>query len=229
MRSLSIICVAIILFSFQGIAQIFEQPIYSLTSHPTLDIISVERWEDQMVLNLSLKNERYSGSFCIDPNTVLKNSLGDDEYKLLSMDGIPSCPDTYRFKSVGERIAFSLIFQAVPDEVTYIDLLENCDENCVSLKYILLDEDLNSRLVQGIRLYELGKPQASLQVFEDIMSTEYDGLSPVFGTVYLYLISIHYELGSSKDARRVYQDLQESNIFGKEEFIETAKETGIVR
>lgn len=229
MRSLSIICLALILFSFGGAAQIFEQPNFSLTSHPTLDIISVERWEDQMVVNLSLKNERFSASFCIDSNTVLKNSLGDDEYTLLSMEGIPSCPDVYRFISIGERIAFSLTFPAVPDEVRYIDLVENCDENCVSLKYILLDEDMNTRLNEGFHLYELGKPLAALQAFEDIMSTEYDGVSPVFGTVYLYLISIHYELGSSKDARRVYQELRESNIIGREEFIEIAKETGIVR
>ena len=229
MKSLSIICLAFILFSFHGVAQIFEQPIFSLTSHPTLEIISVERWEDRMVLNLSLKNERFSASFCIDSNTVLKNSLGDEQYKLLSMEGIPSCPDTYRFNSVGERIAFSLAFQPVPDEVIYIDLLENCEENCVNLKYVLLDEDLNTQLKEGFHLYELGRPKAALQAFEEIMSTEYDGVSPAFGTVYLYLISIHYELGSSKDARRVYQELRESNIIGRDEFIKTAKETGIVR
>lgn len=229
MRSLPIICLSLLLLAMPSAAQIFEQPNYSLTSHPTLEIISVERWEDQVVVNLSLKNERFSGSFCIDSNTVLRNSLGDVEYKLVSMDGIPACPDVYRFTSIGERIAFSLTFPAMPENTAYIDLIENCDDNCVDIRYILLDEDLNERLNEGFQLYEIGKPRASLQVFEDIMKTEYDGISPVFGTVYLYLISIHYELGSSKDARRVYQELRESNIIGREEFIKTAKETGIIR
>jgi len=229
MRIIYITGMSLWLFYSHLSGQVYEHPNYSLNSHPTLEVISVERWEDQMVVNLNLKNERYSGSFCIDSNTVLKNSLGRDEYKLLSKEGIPSCPDVYRFKTVGERISFSLTFPAVPDDVKYIDLLEYCRENCVSIKYILLDEELNSRINEGVQLYALGKPQAALQVFEDIMRTQYDDVSPVFGTVYLYLISIHYELGSSKDARRVYQELRESNIMGLEEFIETARESGIVR
>ena len=182
-----------------------------------------------MVLTLNLKNERYSASFCIDSNTVLRNSLGNEEYALTEMEGIPACPEEYRFKTIGERIAISLVFEAVPDEIKYIDLLENCDDGCVNIRYILLDEEMNSRLNEGIQLYELGKPKAALVVFEDIMNSEYDELSPVFGTVYLYLISIHYELGNSKDARRVYQELKESSIIGRDDFIKTAKESGIVR
>jgi len=210
-------------------AQVYDQPIYSLTSHPTLDIISVERWEDQMVLTLTLKNERYSGSFCLDSNTILRNSIGKEEYTLVGMDGISACPEVYRFKSIGERITIILEFQAVPDDVKYIDLIENCNENCLDIKYILLDEEINASLNQGIRLYELGKSKAALQVFEDLMNAEYDGFSPVFGTVYLYLISIHYELGSSKDARRVFQELRESSIVGRDEFVETARDNGIIR
>ncbi len=210
-------------------AQIYESPNYSLTSHPTMDIVSIENWDDQMHVTLNLKNERYSASFCIDSNTILRNSLGDEEYKLLSMEGIPACPEQYKFKTIGERISINLFFEAVPDGIKYVDLVENCDDGCVNIRYILLDEELNPRLNEGIQLYELGKPKASLQVFEDIMKSEYDGLSPVYGTVYLYLISIHYELGNSKDARRVYQELRESSIIGRDDFIETAKESGIVR
>jgi hypothetical protein len=227
MRSLATLVVLILAFHLS--AQVYDHPNYSLTSHPTLAIISVERWDDQMVLTLSLKNERYSGEFCIDSNTVLRNSLGKDEYKLVSMEGITACPEVYRFKTIGERITIILEFPAIPDDVNYIDLIENCDENCVALKYILLDEELNSSLNEGIRLYELGKPDASLQVFEDLLRTEYDDFSPVFGTVYLYLIAIQYELGSSKDAREVFQKLKDSNIVGRDEFIEAARETGIVR
>lgn len=228
-QPMPLLVLCLIMLPFQGIAQVFEHPNYSLTSHPTLTIESVERWEDRMVLNLSIKNERFSGSFCIDSNTVLVNSLGGEEYPLLSLEGLPYCPREYRFKSIGERIYFSLVFPALPDGIRYIDLIENCEANCVNIKYILLDEDLNARINEGFRLYEIGRPRTALQVFEDIMRTDYDGLSPVFGTVYLYLISIHYDLGSSKDARSVFRELQESSIIGKEEFLKAARETGIVR
>ncbi len=229
MRTLFPGLLAIVFCTVEGEAQVYEHPNFSLTSHPTLEISSAERWEDQMVLNLVLKNERYSASFCLDSNTVLVNSLGREEYGLVSMEGIPAGPEMYRFKSIGERISMHLVFEAVPDDVKYIDLVEKCDQNCVSVKYILLDEELNNRLREGIQLYELGRPEPALQVFKDIMDENYDGLSPVFGTIYLYLISIHYDLGQSREARNAFRELQESSILGRDEFIRTAREAGIIR
>jgi hypothetical protein len=216
-------------FQIQLMAQIYDKPILSLTSHPTLDIMSVEKWEDQTVVNIRVKNQRISGSFCFDKETFLLNSLGSEEWKLTSMDGIPACPDQHRFKSIGEVLDFSLVFPAIPDEVKYIDLFEGCEDACVSVKYILLDEEMNNRINEGFNLYEIGRLSASLQVFEDIMEAGYDNYSPVFGTLYLYMMSIHYELGQSKEVRRIFNELQESTIIGKDEFIETARDTGLVR
>jgi hypothetical protein len=213
----------------QLMAQVYDKPSFSLSSHPTLEILSIEKWEDQTVLSVRVKNQRISGSFCLDKETFLLNSLGTEEWKLTSMDGIPACPDQHRFKSIGEVLDFSLVFPAIPDEVKYIDLLEGCKDACVSVKYILLDEELNKRINEGFSLYEVGRPSASLQVFEDIMKTEYDNYSPVFGTLYLYMMSIHYELGQSKEVRRIFNELKESTIIGKDEFIETARDTGLVR
>ena len=213
----------------QLLAQIYDKPSFSLSSHPTLELVSVEKWEDQTVLNLRVKNQRISGSFCIDKETFLLNSLGNEEWKLTSMDGIPACPDQHLFKSIGEVLDFSLVFPAIPDEVKYIDLLEGCEDACVSVKYILLDEELNKWINEGFSLYEIGRLSASLQVFEDIMEAGYDNYSPVFGTLYLYMMSIHYELGQSKEIRRIFNDLKESNIVGRDEFIETARDTGLVR
>jgi hypothetical protein len=213
----------------QLMAQVYDKPSFSLSSHPTLEILSIEKWEDQTVLSVRVKNQRISGSFCLDKETFLLNSLGTEEWKLTSMDGIPACPDQHRFKSIGEVLDFSLVFPAIPDEVKYIDLLEGCKDACVSVKYILLDEELNKRINEGFSLYEVGRPSASLQVFEDIMKTEYDNYSPVFGTLYLYMMSIHYELGQSKEVRRIFNELKESSIIGRDEFIETARDTGLVR
>jgi hypothetical protein len=211
------------------LAQVFEKPSFSLTSHPTLEITSIEKWEDQTVLNISVKNQRLSGSFCFDRQSFIANSIGEEEWKLTAMEGIPACPDQYRFKSIGEVLDFSLVFPAIPDEVKYIDLREGCEDACVTVKYILLDEEMNMRINEGFNLYEIGRLSASLQVFEDIMEARYDNSSPVFGTLYLYMMSIHYELGQSKEIRRIFNELKESSIIGREEFIETARETGLVR
>ena len=216
-------------FQIRMMAQVYDNPSFSLTSHPTLEIMSIEKWEDQTVMNIRVKNQRISGNFCFDKETFLLNSLGTEEWKLTSMDGIPACPDQHRFKSIGEVLDFSLVFPAIPDEVKYIDLHEGCEDACVSVKYMLLDEEMNKRINEGFNLYEIGRLSASLQVFEDIMEAEYDNYSPVFGTLYLYLMSIHYELGQSKEVRRIFDEMKESSIIGRDEFIETARDTGLVR
>ena len=210
-------------------AQVYDQPSFSLTSHPTLEIMSVERWEDQTVVNIRVKNQRLSGSFCFDKESFLLNSLGTEAWKLTSMEGIPACPDQHRFRSIGEVLDFSLVFPAIPDEIQYIDLVEKCEDACVSVKYILLDERMNHKIREGFELYEAGRPVAALKVFEDIMESGYDNYSPVFGTLFLYMISIHNELGQSKEARRIFNELKESAIVGREEFINTARDTGLVR
>jgi hypothetical protein len=229
MKTVFYILVLMVGFQVRLTAQVFDKPSFSLTSHPTLEIISIEKWEDQTVVNIRVKNQRISGSFCIDKESFLLNSLGTEEWKLTFMDGIPACPDQHRFKSIGEVLDFSLVFPAIPDEVKYIDLLEGCEDACLSVKYILLDEEMNKRINEGFNLYEIGRLTASLQVFEDIMEAEYDNYSPVFGTLYLYMMSINYELGESKEVRRIFNEMKESSIIGRDEFIETARDTGLVR
>ena len=221
----------LLMVGFQAplVAQVFDKPSFSLSSHPTLEIMSIEKWEDQTVVNIRVKNQRISGSFCFDKESFLVNSLGSEEWKLTSMDGIPACPDQHHFKSIGEVLNFSLVFPAIPDEIKYIDLREGCEDACVSVKYILLDEEMNNRINEGFNLYEIGRLSASLQVFEDIMEAEFDNYSPVFGTLYLYMMSIHYELGQSKEIRRIFNELKESTIIGRDEFIKTARDTGLVR
>ena len=217
------------LMIMNAVTQVYERPNFALSSHPTLEVSSIEKWSDQTVVYISIRNERISGSFCIDPETYLLNSMGKEEYRLVNMENIPACPEEYLFKSIGESLQFSLIFPPLPDDVNYVDLHEKCGEGCVELKYILLDEELNERINNGFDLYELGRLKASLQAFEDIMTDGYDNYSPVYGTIYLYLMSIHYEMGSSKELRRVYTELRESSVIGRDEIIETARETGLVR
>jgi hypothetical protein len=229
MKTIFYILLLMVGFQVRLVAQVFDKPSFSLSSHPTLEIMSIEKWEDQTVVNIRVKNQRISGRFCFDKETFLVNSLGSEEWKLTSMDGIPACPDQYRFKSIGEVLDFSLVFPAIPDEVKYIDLREGCEDDCVSVKYILLDEEMNNRINEGFNLYEIGRLSASLQVFEDIMESGFDNYSPVFGTLYLYMMSIHYELGQSKEIRRIFNELKESSVIGRDEFIETARDTGLVR
>ena len=43
------------------------------------------------------------------------------------------------------------------------------------------------------------------------------------------MISLHYELGQSREARAIIKALRESNIIGRDEFVSTAHDIGIIR
>jgi hypothetical protein len=178
---------------------------------------------------MSILNRKLGASFCVDTNTYIRNSLGTEEYKLIESMGVPDCPDVHKFSIVGKKLSFILVFPPVNKEVKYIDIIENCPDACFSIRYVLLDNEINEKINQGLNLYESRKLEESLTVFEDLMLSHNDNISPVFGTVYLYMISINYELGQSKEIRRLYDELQQSSIINKEEILEEVRYQDLMR
>jgi hypothetical protein len=216
-------------FLFNVHCQVYEHPNFSFSSHETLDLERIEIDENQTSIYFSILNRKLGGSFCVDTNTYIKNSLGSEEYKLIESIGVPDCPDVHKFNIVGKKLSFILVFPPVGKEVKYIDIIENCPDACFSIRYVLLDNEINEKIDQGLSLYESRKLEESLTVFEDLMLSHNDNISPVFGTVYLYMMSINYELGQSKEIRRLYDELQQSSIINKEEILEEVRYQGLIR
>jgi hypothetical protein len=179
--------------------------------------------EDQTRIYMSILNRRLGATFCVDTNTYIRNSLGNEEYKLIESVGVPDCPDVHKFGIVGKKLSFILVFPHVSEEIQYIDIIEDCQDACFSIRYILLDNEINELINQGLNLYESRKLTESLKVFEDLMLSKNDNVSPVFGTVYLYMMTINYELGQSKEIRRLFDELEQSSIMNKEEIIEEVR------
>ncbi len=217
-----------ILASSTSFSQVFEKPNFSFSSHPTLEIDRVELKSDRTLVYMAITNKRVGSSFCVDTNTYILNSLDDEEFLMIQSMGIPDCPNVHEFQAIGEKISFILVFPPIPDDMKYIDIIEDCPDACFSFKYVLLDAELNQKINQGMLLYEYGKLNEALKHFEDLMTVHNDFMSPVFGTVYLYLMSINYELGDMDEVERLYEELQYSSILNKEEIIEAAKFEGIV-
>jgi hypothetical protein len=221
--------ITVFLTPLNSISQVYNRPNFALSSHETLELESIEIDENQTRIYLSILNRRLSGTFCVDTNTYIRNSLGNEEYKLVQSMGIPDCPDVYKFTAIGEKLNFILVFPPINEDLKYIDVIEECDDACFSFKYVLLDLELNEIINQGFHLYEAGNLPESLKVFEDLMSDRNDNLSPVFGTVYLYMMTINYELGRSKEVQNIFDELQQSAIINKEEIIEAARYEGLIR
>jgi len=87
---------------------------------------------------------------------------------------------------------------------------------------------MNQQINQGLLLYEYGKLYEALKHFEDLLTIRNDFMSPVFGTIYLYLMFINTELGEMKEVDRLYEELRNSSILNKEEIIKAARFEGII-
>lgn len=178
---------------------------------------------------MSILSRKLGGSFCVDKNTFIRNSLGTEEYKLVESMGVPDCPEVYKFSIVGKKLNFILLFPPISKDLKYINIIEECPEACISIRYVLLDNAINYLINQAFDLYERRKMEESLKVFTDLMNSYNDNVSPVFGTIYLYMISINYDLGDSKEIRRLYDELQQSSIINREEILEEVRYQELIR
>jgi hypothetical protein len=210
-------------------SQVYNRPNFSFSSHETIELESIEVSDSLTRVYLSILSRKLGGTFCIDKNTYIRNPMGTEEYKLVESMGVPDCPEVHKFNIIGKKLSFILVFPPISKDLKYIDIKEDCSDACLSIRYILLDQDINQMISQGFELYERRRMEESLAIFEDLMNSYNDNFSPVFGTVYLYMISINYELGRSKEIRRLYDALQQSSIINKEEILEEVRYQELIR
>lgn len=229
LRTLIIILCLLLTLPSKVHSQVYQRPNFSFSSHETLELESIEVDDSVTRVYMSLLSRKIGGSFCVDKNTYIRNSLGTEEYKLIESMGVPDCPEVHKFSIVGKKLDFILVFPPISADIKYINIIEDCPDACISIRYILLDNGINELINQGFDLYERRKMEESLTVFEDIMNSYNDNKSPVFGTIYLYMISINYELGQSKEIRRLYDELEQSSIINKEEILEEVRYQELIR
>jgi hypothetical protein len=214
---------------FQIHSQVYKRPNFSFSSHETLELESIEVDDTLTRIYMSILSRKLGSSFCIDKNTYIRNSLGTEEYKLIESIGVPDCPDVHKFSIIGKKLSFILVFPVISKDLKYINIIEDCPEACITIRYILLDNEINQLINQGLDLYAKRKMEESLKVFEDLMLSRNDNVSPVFGTVYLYMMSINYELGQPKEIKRLYNELEQSSIINKEEILEEVRYQELIR
>ena len=93
-------------------SQTIIAPNYALKSHETLIISKIDVSREKTVVYLSIENRIAGGQFCADRNIFIINPDGTRN-KLTSSSGIPICPNTYNFKTIGEKLDFILTFPAL--------------------------------------------------------------------------------------------------------------------
>ena len=226
MKNLIIISILLIFYTITGFSQTFIQPNFALKSHETLEIKKIEITSKSTTFYMSIENRIEGGNFCADKNIYIIYPDGKRS-KLTSSSGIPVCPETYKFKTIGERLDFVLTFAPLKKGTDWVDLIEDCSENCFSFYGISLDVDLNKKIDEAFRLAENNEPVKALSNFINI-AEETDNKNPgVEGLLYINIIKLAKETGDTAKATEWYHKLKSSSAPRLSQYIKFLNDQGI--
>lgn len=207
-------------------SQTILHPNYSLKSHETLNIIKVEIGSEATIFYMSIENKREKGSFCADKNIYIIYPDGKRS-KLVSSTGIPVCPDNHLFKAPGEKLEFVLTFPPLKKGTEWIDLVEECSDNCFSFYGVSLNNDLNQRIENAFSLAENNEPVKAMGSFISI-AEDVDKRNPgIEGLLYINIIRLAVETGDEAKAKEWYKKFELSEAPRLSEYLKYLNDQGI--
>jgi hypothetical protein len=220
----------VLFFCATGIAnvfsQTFNQPNTGLKSPETIEIRKVELSSDKTLISFSLENLRADGYFCADKNISIIYPDGS-KIKLLIAVGIPQCPKTYKFKSVGEKLQFTLEFPPLKTGTKWIDIVEECSGNCFWFYGITLDNELNKKLDEAFLLASKGDPGKTISLFRKVLESVSNQNLGIEGSLYINIINAAIEAGDKVEAAVWYKRLGSSHAPRVSEYIKYLNNRGI--
>jgi len=207
-------------------AQSWLQPNYGLKSHETLFIRKIEATEGSAIFYLTVENRRNGGTFCADKNIFMVYPDGT-RIKLLSAQGIPVCPDAYKFSSVGEKLGFTIVFPPLAKGVEWIDLIEECSDNCFHFYGIMLNNELNRNINDAFELAENDDPVKAMVSFIDILEEIDSKNMGIEGLIYVNIITLARQSGTVGSSIDWYKKLKNSGTPRLQEYIKFLNDKGI--
>jgi hypothetical protein len=199
---------------FAGVSafsQTFLVPNVALKSHETLDIMKVATSNERTDIFLKVENRIKGGNFCADKNIYLVYPDGTRSL-MTGSNGIPVCPDTYKFRSPGEHLDFVLTFPPIRKGTGAVNLIEDCEQSCFSFYGIILDNTLNKNIDDAFTRAENDEPAQALVSFTRIAEQKGDQNSGAAGLLYLNIVKLSKATGNSVKAAEWYKKLETSGL-----------------
>jgi hypothetical protein len=175
---------------------------------------------------MTIENRLDGGNFCADRNIYLIDSYGE-KYNMEKSSGIPVCPDNYKFKTIGEKLNFTLAFPRLKAGTKWIDLIEDCTANCFWFYGLTLDNELNLRLDNAFLLASEGKPADNMNLFKRILDDIDSQDLGIEGLLYINIINAANENADKVNAMVFYKRLASSHAPRAEQYIKYLNEKGI--
>ena len=209
------------------LSQTYNQPNFGLRSHETLEITKVEITSQTTLIYLSVENKRNDGgSFCADKNIYIINPDGS-RLNLTRTHNIPVCPDMYNFKSIGEKLQFTLEFPPLKTGTKWIDIIEDCSSNCFWFYGVTLDNDLNQRLDETFSLASKGQPAGNMILFKNILDDIESQNPGIEGLLYINIINAAAENSDNVNASVWYKRMAASHAPRLSQYLKYLNDMGI--
>jgi hypothetical protein len=224
------IVVSVIIFyaiiTINVFSQTYIQPNTGLKSHETLELKKIEITPEKTVVSLQIENKIEGGNFCADKNIFIIYPDGSKS-KLVNAVGIPQCPDTYKFKNIGEKLEFTLTFPPLKPATDWIDIVEECASNCFHFYGVTLNNDLNKRLDEAFIIAATSDPQKNMLLFRNILETVDKQNHGIIGLLYINIISAAVEAGDKVEAAVWYKRLLSSHSPRLSDYVKYLNNRGI--
>jgi len=224
LSSLSLLLFIVLIPSF---SQSFLAPNVALKSHETLDIMKVMISEDKTEIFMKVENRITGGTFCADRNIYIVYPDGTRSL-LLSSNGIPVCPDAYKFKFPGEHLDFVLRFPPLKKGMGSVNLIEDCQDNCFSFYGIILDNSLNKKIDDAFFLAENEEPARALVSFMNIAEETGNSNSGASGLLYVNIVKLYGLTGNKVKSAEWYKKLESSGLPETALYVKHLNSLGIV-
>jgi hypothetical protein len=209
-----------------GFSQTYTQPNVALKSHETLEILKVEMTPEKTIIFLTIENRIDGGNFCADKNIYITVADGE-KFKLRKSAGIPSCPETYKFKSIGEKLEFKLEFPPLRSGIKWIDIVEDCSENCFSFYGVTLNAELNANISKALEMAEKGETTGAIGMYRQILENLGEADKGVKAALYTDIITLYLEKGDKAGAEEWYNKMVDSKAPQLELYIKNLNSRGI--
>jgi hypothetical protein len=207
--------------------QTYNQPNSALKSHETLEITKVEIGTGATTIFLSVENKRSEGgSFCADKKIYIIYPDGS-RMNLIKANNIPVCPDTYNFKSVGEKLQFTLEFPPLKPGTKWFDLIEDCNSNCFWFYGVTLDNELNKKLDDAFDLASKRQPADNINLFKNILDTIDNQDLGIEGLLYINIINAAVDNADKVGAAVWYKRMAASKAPRLNQYLKYLNDRGI--
>ena len=208
-----LISILLIGFPYIIFSQTILSPNFGSNSHPTLTIDKIGLFSTQVTMYLTITNKSdQTDWFCIDDKTFISDQV--HSYKILNAEGIPNCPESTPFKIL-ESKKFVLTFPPLKSNSYYINLIEPCNEFCISVYGIITNTELNEMINRAYIHYQKGNLAEAEKLFKEMIK-EYPDYP--CGIWVFNLLSILKERGNQQEANQWISYLKNSDIITDKDY-----------